>query len=227
MKRAIVSLATERGNYYQGIARLADSLKGKFSGNFLGFMGEESIGAEKHLDNPYSFKLAAINQARLMGYTSIMWLDSSVFAIRNVDHLFDIIECDGYLMQDSGNYLGNWCNDKSLSAFDVNRDQAMNYTMYGNAGLLGLNFLDPIALSFFDRWIIAMKMGLFKGAWDNSEHSESLDSRCKGHRHEMAVGSLIAWQLGMRYHAGDTILQYASPETEPINETICLFAAGM
>ena len=43
----------------------------------------------------------------------------------------------------------------------------------------------------------------------------------------MTCGSIIANQLGMKYHSGNTILQYAAPEDEPINETIVFKAQGI
>lgn len=88
-RKAIVSLATERGNYYQGIARLADSLKDRSPGiDFIGFMGEESVGAPKHLGNPYAFKVYALRHVIELGYDQVLWLDSSVVAIRDVSPVF-------------------------------------------------------------------------------------------------------------------------------------------
>lgn len=227
-KRCIVSFANARGNYYKAMERLQDSLAGNFTtGDFFGFRDEESIGAPSHFDSPYGFKIYAIEHVIELGYTSILWLDSSVYAIKPIDHLFDIIEKEGYLMQEAGAYVGEWTNDRTLDYFDLSRDKAMTMTMYGNAGLLGLDLTSETAQSFFNSWAIAERNKLFEGQWNNYKQTESKDPRCRGHRHDMAVGSIIANRLDMKYKPGNEILQYAAPDDAPINDTICLFAQGI
>src|SRR4051812_15502083 len=108
MKRAVVSFANEHGNYLKGLERLSESLKGKLHGDFAGFVGEESIGAPRHEDNPYAFKVYAIDLLINSGYTQILWLDSSVYAVKNVMPVFDEIASRGYIMQDAGHAVGNW-----------------------------------------------------------------------------------------------------------------------
>lgn len=224
-KRAVISFANQNGNYYQALARLGDSLKGRFEGDFIGYIGEKSIGAPLHSEIPYAFKIHAINCAIQHGYEQILWLDSSVYAIRPIDHLFDIIGEQGYLMQDSGWHIGEWTNDHSLDTFKISRDEAMTMKCYGNAGLLGLDTTNKTAIKFLALW--GYYSELFKGDWNNHDNSESNDPRCKGHRHDMSIGSIIANKMGMKFHPFTEILQYAAPDTEPVNDTICLFAQGI
>lgn len=221
MKKAIVSLANDKGNYRLSLARLEESLKGRFDGDFFGFTGEHMVGAPPHEENPYAFKVYAIDMVRQMGYDYILWLDSSVYAIKDVQPVFDIIARDGYLMQDSGHVVGHWCNDGTLEYFRLSREMAMSKPMYGNAGMLGLDF--TTALSFGDKkkpyswfmiWKQTMERGFFKGSWGN-------------HRHDMTCGSIIANELGMKYIPGDQILQYAGPDDPVNNETIIFKAQGM
>jgi hypothetical protein len=104
----------------------------------------------------------------------------------------------------------------------------MKMPMYGNAGLLGLNFEKELPKIFFERWHKASQDGIFMGAWNNTDNSESDDVRCLGHRHDMSVGSIIANLLGMSYINSDEVLQYGSaPFQEPINDSICLKAYGI
>ena len=72
-----------------------------------------------------------------------------------------------------------------------------------------------------------MLAGLFKGNWDNSTGSESEDPRCKGHRHDLAIGSIFANYLEMKYQKGDEILEYAAPEAPIKNDTIIFKAQGL
>lgn len=214
MKPAIVSFANERGNYITSLKRLEDSLQGNFDGDFFGFIGEDSVGAPPHVENPYSFKIYAIDRVKRMGYKNILWLDSSVVVRKPLQPVFDMIAHKGYLMQEAGAYVGAWTNDEALKAFGITREEANAMPMYGNAGLLGLNFWSRQAIDFFSRWKWAMEKGLFIGSWDN-------------HRHDMSCGSIIANQMGLTYAKGDEILQYSAPDAPLINETIYFSAQGM
>jgi hypothetical protein len=224
--RCIISFANNSGNYYKALDRLKKSV---IHDTFIGFIDESSISAPPHKENPYAFKVYAFWKAINMGYTKILWLDSSCYVIGSLDEVWQRINKDGFIMQDAGHNIGTWSNDKTLDYFGVSRDDAMTMPMYGNAGFLGLDISHPIAAEFLTRWNNAMKEGYFKGAWDNNRHTESSDSRCKGHRHDMTCGSIIANQIGMhhKYVAGDEILQYAAPTDKVNNLTIVIKAQGL
>lgn len=225
--RAIVSLANERGNYWKALDRLRESLIGKTDATFFGFTSEEQVGAPHHLDNPYAFKIYAINKVREQGFKQILWLDSSVVVRKDITPIFEEMESRGYIMQEAGAWVGEWTNDRTLEAFGITRDEAMKIPCYGNAGLLGLNFYSKGAIDFFKRWEWAMQKGLFIGEWSNVNKTESEDERCKGHRHDLVCGSIIAHEMGMKYHKGDEILQYSAPDAPLINDTIYFSAQGM
>jgi hypothetical protein len=211
--KAIVSLANERGNYYKGLCRLGESLRGNFDGDFFGFMGEHSVGAPKHHANHYAFKIYAIDHVKKLGYRQILWLDSSVWAIKNVYPVFHKIQDQGYIMQEAGQFVGQWCNQRTLDYAGLTREIANTMPCYGNAGLLGLNFESAIADIFFNRWKKYMEDGQFNGSW-------------KDHRHDLTCGSIIANDLGMKYEPGNEILQYAGPNDEVLNDTIIFKAQG-
>lgn len=74
---------------------------------------------------------------------------------------------------------------------------------------------------------MSMLSGLFKGQWNNDSKTESEDPRCKGHRHDLVLGSIIANEMDFQYQNGQNYLQYAAPEDKPHNDTVVFFAAGM
>lgn len=215
MKRAIVTFANDRGNYRKAADRLSDSLK-KFSDVPLQIYTNESwIGAPLHQDNPYAFKIFCIeNTLKNSGTQQVLWLDSSVYAVKDIQPIWDLIDRDGYVMQEAGHVVGNWCNDNTLMYYNLTREDALKIPMYGNAGLLGLDFSKSVSRHFFHWWKIAMECGLFKGSWDD-------------HRHDMTCGSIIANRLCMKYQPGDTILQYAAPEDPVLNDSIIFKAQGL
>ena len=227
--KCIVSFANSRGNYVKALARLSESLRDNFDGDFIAFIGERSIGAPLHLDNPYAFKIYAIQKAIDAGYTEVLWLDSSCFAIKNVQPIFDEIKKDGFIFQESTYLLGNWTNDRTLDAFGVTRDEAMDIMMVGNAGFLGMDFTTDVANVFFEKWKVCMEKGYFKGSWDNNDKTESDDERCTGHRHDMSCSSAIIHQMGLAglMKKENEWLQYAGVFDQTANETIIIKAQGM
>lgn len=219
MKKAIINLAT--GRYMIGQERLKQSLiKHGFDGDFIGWQNELQIGSPIHKANPYAFKTFGFQKAFDMGYDLVMWLDASVVAVNDLASVFDKIEKQGYIMQQAGHMCSTWCNDNSLKYFDITRDKASHFEMYGNAGLLGLNKHNEKAMEFFKQWHTASKLGVFIGAWDNKNQTESRDTRCKGHRHDMSCGSIIANKLKMKYESGDELLHYAPPSQTPQKNVI-------
>lgn len=227
-KKAIVSFANERGNYIHGLARLGESLRNNFDGDFLGFIGEGTVGVKPHLEDNYAFKIRCTEIAA-QNYTQILWLDASCFAIKNVQPIFEEMAETGFIFQDSGHSVGTWTNDRTLKYFGVSRDEAMNLRLMGNAGFLGIDLSHKTAKQFLKKYSAAMEAGLFNGKWTNDEHTESEDDRCKGHRHDISVASLILHQLGVldQMKRGDEWLQYAGPYDATANETIIIKARGL
>ena len=225
-RRAIVSFANERGNYFEAQQRLKDSLIGFTDADFIAIQGEDSIGAPKHDKNSYAFKIYAIQEAINRGYTSILYLDTSAYAVANIDAIFDIIELDRYFMEEAGHYAGTWTNDRALKYFGLSRDEAMKITMY-SAGFTGLDFTNDIACPFYMMWIDAMSAGCFKGKWDNKGFTQSKDTRCEGHRHDMSCASIIAKTLQMKYQSGGSYFQYGAPEDKKNKDTVCFYVQGL
>lgn len=211
--RAIVSLANDNGNYKTALARLEESLKGRFIGNFFGFTSEDQVGAPPHSDNPYAFKLYAMEHVRNLGYTSVLWLDSSCYAVANVEPIFQIIESKGYFMQEAGNWCGNWCNSQAYEYFNLDKETAMKMPMF-SAGMTGLNFENTHARIFFEHWQTAMNNGIFRGSWDNF-------------RHDMLCGSVIACRMNLEYQKGDQYIMYGAPNEPLINDSIVIKLQGL
>lgn len=212
--KAIISFANERGNYLAALKRLQNSIHKYDDNTFIGLIGEDSIGSPKHIDNPYAFKIYCWRYARSLGFNEILYLDSSVVAVNKLDIVWDIISTQGYIMQEAGHMVGSWCNERTLNYFQTTRDEAMNMPMYGNAGMLGLNFYNEKANQFFQWWEKSMLDGQFIGEWDD-------------HRHDMTCGSIIANKLKMQYSSGNEILHYAPVEQTPISSKIVFHASGL
>mgnify|MGYP006276783461 CR=1 FL=1 len=221
MKTAIVNLSTPK--YEKGRVRLFNSLQnGIFDGDVITFVSEEQVGAPKHTDNPYAFKIYAIEKAREMGYTSILWLDASCYAIKNVQPIFDYLHKHGIFMENSGHWTSTWSNDGSLAYFGITREEAMIIPMV-HGGFVGFDFTQKVSQEFFEKWKQSMLDGIFKGSW-------------KDHRHDMTCASIIGYQMGLekiysplssplRLGSGH-FLAYIGDEYEEPQDTVIIYVTG-
>jgi len=209
-KRVIVnfSVGTE---YLKGQQRLKESLKNEET---LFFNDYDKIGSPSHYEVPYAFKLYAIYQALLQGYSSVLWLDSSIVAVKPLDKIWEIIETKGYFMEEAGHWLGRWTNDRALKNFGIDRETANNIPMY-SAGLTGLDFSNQKAVDFFKDWFkFATDGETFKGDW-------------KDHRHDMSAASFLAWKYQFELEKGGTYCAYIGTSYEETKETVIFNLIGI
>jgi hypothetical protein len=212
--KCIISFANERGNYLVALDRLAESVP-RFDNNpFIGFRNESSIGSPAHTDNPYAFKIFAFKKALELGYRQILYVDSSIVFVNPIERLWSILEEDGYFIQEAGHYVGTWCNERTLSYFGITKEEAMSMPMYGNCGVLALDFDKEIAKNFFKDWEKSMLDGQFIGSWSD-------------HRHDMTCGSVIANRLNMKLQTGNEWLAYVPVNETPKSNKIVFHASGL
>ena len=208
-RRCIVNFATQQ--YKQGQQRLFNSLVP--NEQLLPY--DESFGFPAHSENPYAFKIYAIEKAREMGYDQILFFDASVYAVAPLTPVWDWLEQKGIFFEEAGHYAGSWCNDRTLEYFGITREEAMAMPMF-SAGYCGFDFRNPITRKFFAEWKQSMLDGMFKGDWSN-------------HRHDMTCGSIIANQQGLLslYSPGGTFFAYVGEAFGTPKETVVALLKGM
>lgn len=206
ISRCIVNVATDR--YRRGQNRLHDSLQGHTGATILMFDSEESVGAEPHAVNNYSFKPMAMIKAYEKGYRQLLWLDASMLVIKDLEPIFALIEKDGYFFQDSGWPNSRWTTPEAKEYFGTDEGPMLS------SGVLGLDLDSEIGYKFFDLWTQAMRDGMFNGAWDE-------------YRHDQSAASLIAYKLGMKLQTANTFFVYGGEGNEFILEETILLADGI
>lgn len=210
--KCIVSLATKNSQYVDGLSRLSNSLRDNASGiDFLGFIHESSVGAPLHIDNPYAFKVYAIQRAIEEGYDSILWLDCSVYAVAPVQPIFDIIEEQGYWFEGAGCWLGDWCNDETLKYYNIDRNESIPMVQ---SGFMGFNLNHNYGQRLFSQLNYACKTGLFKGDWSN-------------HRHDQSCISAILHNNAFGFSHAPEYVQYAGIYDKILNEKIIFKCRGI
>lgn len=160
-------------------------------------------GSPSHDDSPYAFKVYAIKEAVRRGATTVLWADSSVHPVQNLEPLWRRIETDGYWLPDNRSdpehdrTCGEWTCDSALEPLGITRQEAFNIPQI-TATTFGLDFRHKIAVDFLQEWERLEKAGAFKGPWINTNHEASDDDCVLGHRHDQTAASVIAHRLGMK-----------------------------
>jgi hypothetical protein len=189
--RAIVNLVNGNGNYLNAQIRLEHSAYNNAdkSFDFICFQNESQVNAPPHHDNPYAFKIYAIEKLREMGYTEIFWMDASLVMVADFSPIWEWIWQKGFFFEEAGHWAGSWCNQDTLNYFGITKEQAMTMPMFA-AGYCGFDFKNAKAQEFFAEWKESMLNGCFRGSWTD-------------HRHDMTCASIIA-------HKHDMVKDYSS-----------------
>lgn len=197
MKECVINFA-KGGWYERGQERLRHSLREVgFAGDLLFHRDEAQIGAPPHSLCPYGFKPYALFHAVQLGYTHVLWSDASVWAIRNIQPMFEHIDRHGWMFF-LNTCTGNWTSDACLEAFGVTREESMGIPMLMGI-CMGFNMTHPLTQKFLEQWLAHANNGKsFPGSWTNKNGEVSKDPRVYGHRHDQSAASIIAHQLGMQ-----------------------------
>jgi hypothetical protein len=213
--------------YPKGQTRLIQSCIAHNQSPFIMYNDYDGIKCLPHYKNPYAFKIYSILHAvEHHNARKVLWIDSSGWLNRPIDEIESILDGEqGLFLEYGGEGVGNWTNDRTISYFNTTRDDLMNVPIVV-AGVCGFNLDNPFAQKIFNEWKSACDNGMFVGKWDNSQQTESLDDRCKGHRHDLSSLSIIAHQNKVNAFAPNTYLQYIYPNL-PIKESSIVLLQGM
>lgn len=156
-------------------------------------------GCPTQLEVPYVFKAYAINEMIKQGFTSVLWADSSVYPVRAVEPLWQLIEQQGYWFSGTmdGATVGQWTVNSALATLGIGREESFGIPML-SATTFGLNLSSEIGQKFFtEYWRLAQEKTAFIGPWVIC-HADSGDSRVYGHRADQSVSSALAHRFDMR-----------------------------
>ncbi len=181
--------------YPKGQARLKESLyKVGYEGDILTWTNEWPKGGYNQ-QNAYNCKAAAFERAIEAGYKNILWLDCSVWAIKDITDIFTAIDQDGFYMIDNGYNCAQTCSDTCLKYFNVTRDNAEKMREVAS-GILGISMGKSVGVRFIDRFIQGCKDGAADGS--RLHDNQSKDPRFLFHRQDQSVASIVLAQMGHR-----------------------------
>lgn len=199
MKTLLISYASKgRDDYHKGLKRLIQSCKGLEIRAYSNDMDEveriangiQTCNVTPHSEVPYKFKLDLIDRAIQDGYERIVWLDSSLQVVKNLDELFN--DSAGFCFHNLGHPLYKYISDQAQSNLLLNNVDLME-TPQVWGGAFGLDFSNPLA----HKILLALKRQADIGSFNEgtSEREGFI-----AHRHDQAVMSVIFKRFGLKMY---------------------------
>jgi len=204
--KAVINLSTPK--YKKGQDRLIQTLNTHCTQDVLTFQFENLVEAKPHSECMYGFKPKSFIKAYEMGYTTILWLDASMYVIKDLTPIFEQIEQDGYFFQDSGWSNERWTTEAQRKYFGTNKGTMIS------SGVVGLDLTTQDASDFLYLWNVASEDGMFNGTHDVT-------------RHDQTAASLIIHNMGLKITDNNTFWQYGKPDEQPLHDNILIIANGI
>lgn len=194
MTTAFLNAAIGTGWYGAGQKRLRTSLEQHgFKGDYL-FWRNEWPSNKFPRDCVYTVKADAFDAAIRGKYTTIIWGDCSIYAVRDMQRFVDRINTNGYWIGQSGYNASQTASDAQLAYFGVDRDWAEK-THDCATGIFGVNMDFEKPRQFIERWVQAGLDGAFRGSRQHGRQSK--DPRFMFCRQDQSAASIVLGQVGM------------------------------
>ncbi len=223
--RCIVNVGVG-GWYPKGSARLRESLKevGEKSSQLI-YVDRLPSGSPTHAQNMYTFKAYALKQAiETFSHRYVLWLDSSIYAVRDLAPVWERIEREGYYFVDNGFNLAQTASNRLLNGFGITRDEAEQMPEITTC-CFGFDAQSDKGLALMGQFMRAAEQGLFNGS-RVYDPNDSEDPRFLFCRHDQSALSLIADLLSMPPNGKyGELLAYRKDGYE-IQESVCLVNWG-
>lgn len=212
------------GWYPAGMDRLERSLVHHGSAaDFLFYRNQYPPNSPSHEENPYAFKIYGFREAIRRGYKIMCHLDSSFWAIRNPDLIFDIINEHGNFGFRSGYNCAQTCPDNLLASVGISRDEAEAIPETAT-GIVGLNIDNPDGAKVFEYWSDMCDNGLFVNCRSHNRQ-ESSDPRYLHGRQDQSAYSMALYKAGVEFLYQDYVAYYNQGKPG-YNPEKCLFFIG-
>ena len=178
-KRCILLFASYNRDYPAKARQILRELKQNgYSGDVLlrigGFPNTQS-GGLKLCHVPYAFKIAFLQEARSLGYEEILWLDSAMHPLSDLEGIFTKIREFGYYLTGVGYLCDNARFNLIEAAEALNITKELYYDIpHLAAGIIGLNLQNPKGIQFIDQWLIETEKVIPNVTWYPDELSLSV-----------------------------------------------------
>jgi len=221
--KAVIISAGVNGWYPAGVRRLVRTLNFEGWGGSILTWEDYPPNCPKHDDIPYYIKIAAFEEAIKQGYTHILWVDSSFWAIKNPMPIFDLISDKGVVGFRTGYNMAETSSDAALNHFGFTRDEAELLPEIAS-GLCGIRTDNPDGKKVYELWKESMDLGLSR---NNRVHdiNDSPDPRMKFARQDQTLWALSIHKCGLNIDDMDFVAYYNGDKTG-YNKEKCIFYIG-
>lgn len=212
--------------YSKGVSRLENSLVHHgFAGKTMFWKDQLPSHSPTHEENPYAFKIYAIEEAIRQNVSILMWLDSSMWCIKNPHNMLDLISDKGVVGFRTGYNMAQTASDAALEWAGISRDEAEGLPEIAS-GLCGLRLDNPDGARVYEYWKEGMQLGLFR---TNRLHdlNDSADPRFIHARQDQTLWSLAIHRCGLHIDDCDYVAYYAGEKTGYNPEKCCFFIGGL
>ena len=162
--RCIITYCSFNGSYPKGIARIDKALKKiGYKGHFIAMIGGWPNLKNKGLllsHMPYAFKPCFFEEVKSLGYKNVLWLDSAIIPLKNIDSVFNKIDKSGYFGYISSHKVLDYSNDYILKTFNLDKKEAEKILTI-EAGIIGLNLKSDTGQKILTKWKISAENGGF------------------------------------------------------------------
>ena len=171
----------------------------------------------------YNIKADALQQVIKEGYERILWLDSSVWAVRPVEPLFDYIDSNGWYFHSNGFNLRQTADDNALDYFGISPNLAWLMPDLSSS-MFGLHMGNPKAQEWAKLWIQSAKDGLWNTSREHANGSE--DPRYMFDRQDQTAATALMHKLNMNMVDRGVYSMYAN-DNGIYPESVCLVMRGL
>lgn len=188
-RRCVLLYASYNGIYPQKAYRALEDLRRcGYSGHVLlriGGFPNLDHGGLKICHVPYAFKVAFFKEAQRLGYKEVLWLDTAMHPLTDLEEIFSIIEQKGHFFTEVG-FLSDNRNTHlpaAAASLQVTTD-LYSIIPHLSSSVMGFNMEHPKSVRLIDDWLeAAERVYPFITCWPE----------------ELSV-SIIAWRMNLKPH---------------------------
>lgn len=191
MRRCLISYAKNGRERYEDALDRNKEQAIKFIDNDVDINYYKKIlpeGVPEHSDVPYAFKPYLFKQMFDDGYEQVIWVDSTIMVVNDLNPMFDFLTKNGVLsFHNLGHPLKNWISDVALSELGITEEELKGIEQI-MACVVGFDISNPVGKKVFDEWyLLAEKKEAFRN------HSSNRNGFV-AHRHDQACLSALLWK---------------------------------
>lgn len=204
----ILNVATD--HFVKGQARLVNTIRAIYPNPdrpaWMLWTEELPDHCPPHQERPYAFKAFAMEAARDLGYTLLVWLDASMVLRKRIDPILDYARGHGAWFSRNGYRNSEWTNLARLADLQVTAEE--NHQIeHVVGGAFAVDLTHPKGLAFYNAYLnLARNTQAFVGPWVGGIGVQ--------HRHDQTASSVLCHKLEIPITNPPEYFAYAGSETD-------------